>query len=270
MTNLQQKSTELREWILRSLAAAGSGHPGGSLSAIDILTLLYYQEMTVTPENYEQKEREHFILSKGHAAPALYAVLADKGFFPKEELLDLRKFGSFLQGHPDRIKTPGIDSSSGSLGQGLSIANGLALAQRLDGIQKKVFVLLGDGELQEGQVWEAAMTTAHYRLNQVIAFVDNNRLQIDGTNQAIMNVEDIGKKFSAFNWNVLTADGHDFYSLTQAVNQAKTFDQGPSVIVCKTVKGKGVSFMENQVGWHGKAPSLEEASQAIEELREAF
>jgi transketolase len=270
MTNLEQKALELREWIIRSLASAGSGHPGGSLSAIDILTTLYYQEMDISVENYDQKDRDHFILSKGHAAPALYTVLADKGFFPKEELLDLRKFGCHLQGHPDRIKTKGVDSSSGSLGQGLSIANGLALAQRLDGIQKKVYILIGDGELQEGQVWEAAMTTAHYKLNNVMAFIDNNGLQIDGTNDEVMGVKDIGQKFAAFNWNVLTADGHDFDSLTAAIKEAKAQEKAPTVIVFQTTKGKGVSFMEDQVGWHGKAPSSEEAEKALAELKEAL
>ncbi|MBX8935539.1 transketolase [Enterococcus gilvus] len=270
MNNLEEKAIELRKWIIRSLASAGSGHPGGSLSAIDILTILYYQEMDITLDNYEQKDRDHFVLSKGHAAPALYAVLADKGFFPKEELLDLRKFGCHLQGHPDRIKTHGVDTSSGSLGQGLSIANGLALAQRLDGIQKKVYILLGDGELQEGQIWEAAMTAAHYNLQNVIAFVDNNGLQIDGTNDEVMAVEDIGKKFAAFNWNVLNVSGHDFVSLGKAIAQAKQFQEAPTVIVCQTNKGKGVSFMEDQVGWHGKAPSLEEAKKALAELKEAF
>lgn len=270
MTNLEKKAGELREWIIRSLASAGSGHPGGSLSAIDILTVLYYQEMDISLENFDQKDRDHFVLSKGHAAPALYAVLADKGFFPKEELLDLRKFGCHLQGHPDRIKTRGIDTSSGSLGQGLSIANGLALAQRLDGIQKNVYILLGDGELQEGQVWEAAMTAAHYKLNRVIAFIDNNGLQIDGTNDEVMGVASIGEKFAAFNWNVLTADGHDFSSLATAIKKAKEYDEAPTVIVCQTNKGKGVSFMEDQESWHGKAPSPEEAEQALAELKEAF
>lgn len=268
MTNLKQKATELRQDIIRSLAATGSGHPGGSLSVIDILTVLYYQELEITPENYLEKDRDHFILSKGHGAPALYAVLADKGFFPKEELLQLRKFGSHLQGHPDRIKTPGVDSSSGSLGQGLSIANGLALAKRLDDSQKNVYVVLGDGELQEGQVWEAAMTSAHYKLGNLIALVDNNGLQIDGTNQEVMAVEDIGEKFSAFNWHVLKADGHNIDALSQAIQQAKAYKQGPTVIICHTVKGKGVSFMENQVGWHGKAPSTDEAQRALAELKE--
>ncbi|MEO1771519.1 transketolase [Candidatus Enterococcus ferrettii] len=270
MMNLKLKAAELRHDIIQSLAAAKSGHPGGSLSTIDILTVLYYQEMEITPENFAEKDRDHFILSKGHAAPALYAVLADKGFFQKEELLKLRKFGSLLQGHPDRIKTPGVDSSSGSLGQGLSIANGLALAKRLDGSQKGVYVLLGDGELQEGQIWEAAMTAAHYQLDHLIAFVDNNGLQIDGTNQEVMAVENIGEKFAAFNWFVLKADGHDVDSLTQAIQQAKAYKQGPSVIICNTIKGKGVSFMENQVGWHGKAPSTDEAQRALAELKEAY
>ncbi|EOI58543.1 transketolase [Enterococcus gilvus] len=270
MVNLEEKAIELRQWVIRSLASAGSGHPGGSLSAIDILTVLYYQEMDIDLKYYDQKNRDYFVLSKGHAAPALYAVLADKGFFSKEELLGLRKFGSQLQGHPDRLKTRGVDTSSGSLGQGLSIANGLALAQRMNGIEKNVYILLGDGELQEGQVWEAVMTAAHYKLDRVIAFVDNNGLQIDGTNDEVMAVKDIGQKFAAFNWHVLTADGHDFDSLTKAVQEVKRRKDGPSVIVCRTHKGKGISFMEDQVSWHGKAPSPEEAERALAELKEAL
>ncbi|MCB5955267.1 transketolase [Enterococcus sp. CWB-B31] len=270
MTDLKQKANELRKAVIQSLTQAGSGHTGGSLSAIDILTILYYQEMDITLNNYDQNDRDHFILSKGHAAPALYTVLADKGFFPKDDLTDLRKLGCHLQGHPDRIKTRGVDSSSGSLGQGLSIANGLALAKRLDSIEKNTYVLLGDGELQEGQVWEAAMTAAHYKLDRVIAFIDNNGLQIDGTNDEVMAVQSIDEKFAAFNWHVIQADGHDFTSLTHAITTAKRFTDGPSVIVCQTVKGKGISFMENQVGWHGKAPSPTEAEKALAELKEVF
>lgn len=269
MNALEEKARELRGHIIRSLASAGSGHPGGSLSAIDILTVLYYQEMDISVENYGARDRDHFILSKGHAAPALYAVLADKNFFPMTDLENLRKFGCHLQGHPDRRKTLGVDVSSGSLGQGLSIANGLALAQWLDDIERNVFVLLGDGELQEGQVWEAAMSAAHYKLDHVIALVDNNGLQIDGTNDQVMTVYDIGAKFASFNWHVLKADGHDVASIAAAVQQAKAHQGAPTVIVCNTVKGKGVSFMEDQVGWHGKAPNAEEAALALAELKEA-
>jgi transketolase len=267
MKKLATKAAELRQLIIQSLAEAGSGHPGGSLSAIDILTTLYYQEMTIEPSNYDSIARDHFILSKGHAAPALYAVLADKGFIKKDDLPQLRKFGSKLQGHPDKNKTYGVDASSGSLGQGLSIANGLALAKRLDHCDCYTYVLLGDGELQEGQVWEAAMSAAHYQLDHVIALVDHNGLQIDGTNDEVMKVEDIAAKFAGFNWQVLQADGHDFTSLTQAIQAAKKNQGAPTVIVCNTVKGKGISFMENQVSWHGKAPSAVEASQALAELQ---
>ncbi|MGX6962674.1 transketolase [Vagococcus xieshaowenii] len=270
MMKFEEKARELRGNIISSLESAGSGHPGGSLSAIDILTVLYYKEMDISLENYDSQDRDHFILSKGHAAPALYAVLADKGFFDKKELLNLRKFSSMLQGHPDRLKTRGVDSSSGSLGQGLSIANGLALAKRQDNIDKKVYVLLGDGELQEGQVWEAAMTAAHYKLNNVIALVDHNGLQIDGSNDEVMAVNNIADKFKAFNWHVLEANGHDITSLIEAIEQAKTNKGAPTMILCETIKGKGVSFMENQVGWHGKAPSPEEAQRALSELKEVL
>lgn len=267
MEKLEKKAQELRTMIIQSLAAAGSGHPGGSLSAIDILTTLYYQEMTINTQNYEQRNRDHFILSKGHGAPALYAVLADKGFFPKSDLLQLRKFGSHLQGHPDKNKTYGVDASSGSLGQGLSIANGLALAKKSDNSDCYTFVLLGDGELQEGQVWEAVMSAAHYQLNRIIVLVDHNGLQIDGTNEAIMGVNDIGAKFASFNWHVLHANGHDIPAIAQAIQTAKKQTNAPTVIVCETIKGKGVSFMENQIAWHGKAPSKEEAEKALAELK---
>ena len=269
MKKLEKKAQELRIMIIQSLAAAGSGHPGGSLSAIDILTTLYYQEMTINTQNYQQRNRDHFVLSKGHGAPALYAVLADKGFFPKSDLMQLRKFGSHLQGHPDRNKTYGVDESSGSLGQGLSIANGLALAKKIDNSDCYTFVLLGDGELQEGQVWEAVMSAAHYQLNRIIVLIDHNGLQIDGTNDAIMGVNDIGAKFTSFNWHVLHANGHDIPSIAKAVQMAKKQTSAPTVIVCETIKGKGVSFMENQVSWHGKAPSKEEAEKALAELKGA-
>ncbi|WP_430606630.1 transketolase [Enterococcus sp. AZ170] len=266
MEKLEKKAQELRRMIIESLAAAGSGHPGGSLSAIDILTTLYYQEMTINTQNYEQRDRDHFILSKGHGAPALYAILADKGFFPKSDLMTLRKFGSHLQGHPDKNKTYGVDASSGSLGQGLSIANGLALAKRSNDSDCFTFVLLGDGELQEGQVWEAAMSAAHYHLNRLIVLIDHNGLQIDGTNEAIMGVNDIGAKFASFNWHVQQVNGHTISAIAQAIQMAKKETEAPSVIVCETIKGKGISFMENQVGWHGKAPSHEEAALALAEL----
>lgn len=266
MEELKKIAKDLRKDIVKSIGAAGSGHPGGSLSAVDILTILYFKEMKISPENLLEKNRDFFVMSKGHGAPALYAVLASKGFFPREELLTLRKFGSRLQGHPDKLKTPGVDVSSGSLGQGLSIANGIALGQKADDFKNHIFVLVGDGELQEGQIWEAAMTSAHYQLNNVILLVDNNGLQIDGSNSDIMNLGNLKDKFASFNWRVLEADGHDFVDLELNLRLAKKEKNQPTVIICKTIKGKGISFMENQVEWHGKSPTSEEVSKALSEL----
>lgn len=263
---LKKKANDIRIDIIREIHAAGSGHPGGSLSAADIITYLYFAEMNVDPADPEKQDRDRFVLSKGHAAPALYAALAEKGFFPKETLMTLRKLGSILQGHPDKKKVPGIDMSTGSLGQGISAAVGMALAAKTDGSTSRVYAVLGDGELQEGIVWEAAMAAAHYRLDNLTAFIDWNGLQIDGKNEDVMTVAPVGEKFLAFGWNVQMIDGHDFEQIAQAVENAKKITGCPQMIVAKTVKGKGVSFMENEAGWHGKAPSDEQAKQAVEEL----
>lgn len=264
--DLQSKARTIRRHIVEMVAEAGSGHPGGSLSSADIVTALYFHVMNVDPEKPEWSERDRFVLSKGHAAPVLYAALAEKGFFPKEELLKLRKTGSILQGHPDMKVTPGLDMTTGSLGQGLSAANGMALSAKLDNKDYRVYVVMGDGEMEEGQIWEAAMAAAHYKLDNLTAFVDHNGLQIDGPITQVMSPESIQDKFKAFGWNVIDIDGHDMKQILEAVEKAKTVKGKPTVIVAKTVKGKGVSFMENQVGWHGKAPTLEQAKEALTTL----
>ena len=263
---LEQKATILRKDIVEMLYKAGSGHPGGSLSAVEILSALYFKEMNVDEKNPAWKERDRFVLSKGHGAPVLYAALVEKGFFPKSELWKLRKIGSLLQGHPEMKNIPGIDMSTGSLGQGFSTAVGMALGLKTDKSDSRVFTLLGDGELQEGIVWEAAMAAAHYNLDNLTAFVDYNGLQIDGPNEEVMGVNPITDKFKAFGWNVLTADGHNFAEIFDALEKAKETKNKPTVVVAKTVKGKGVSFMEDQAGWHGKAPNKEERDQAMNEL----
>ncbi|MBC7324518.1 MAG: transketolase [Moorella sp. (in: Bacteria)] len=263
---LQNKAREIRTHIIRMTAAAGSGHPGGSLSAADIVTALYFHLMRLDPQRPSWPDRDRFILSKGHAAPLLYAALAERGFFPVEELLTLRKLGSRLQGHPDMKSLPGVEMSTGSLGQGLSAGNGMALAARLDGRDYRVFVLLGDGEIQEGMVWEAAMAAAHYRLDNVTAFLDYNGLQIDGPVTEVMSVEPVAEKWVAFGWDVQVIDGHDMVQIIQAVEVARQVRGRPQMIVARTVKGKGVSFMENQVNWHGAAPKPEEAERALAEL----
>lgn len=252
--------------IIEAVAAAKSGHPGGSLSVADILTVLYFRKMNINPENPKWEDRDRLVLSKGHVAPALYSVLAERGYFPKETLKTLRKFESMLQGHPDMKSTPGVDMSTGSLGQGLSAANGMALAAKLDKKDYKIYVILGDGEVQEGQVWEAAMSAAHYKLDNVIAFLDYNGLQIDGSNEEVMNISPIDSKFEAFGWNVIKIDGHDLEAIDKAVDEAKLVKEKPTVIIAKTVKGKGVSFMENQAGWHGTAPNEDQRKAAIEEI----
>ncbi|KHO63313.1 transketolase [Thermoanaerobacter sp. YS13] len=263
---LKQKAKEVRIDIINMLAEAGSGHPGGSLSCADILTLLYFDKMNVKPDNPKWEDRDRLVLSKGHAAPALYAVLAEKGFFPKEELKTLRKLGSILQGHPDMKSTPGLDMTTGSLGQGLSAANGMALAGKLDKKDYRVYVILGDGELQEGQIWEAAMTAAHYKLDNLTAILDFNGLQIDGPNREVKNIEPVNEKFKAFGWHVIEIDGHDFDQIDRAIEEAKATKRRPTLIIAHTIKGKGVSFMENQVGWHGNAPNEEQRQKAIQEL----
>lgn len=263
---LKKNALNARVSIMKMLAESGSGHPGGSLSMIDILTVLYFDKMNVKVSDPKWQDRDRFVLSKGHGAPGLYAVLAEKGFFPKEELLKLRKCGSMLQGHPDMKGTPGIDMSTGSLGQGLSAANGMAIAGKLDQKEYRVYTIVGDGEIQEGQIWEAAMSSSHYQLDNLTLFVDHNGFQIDGSNDEVMTVNPIPDKFRAFGWNVIEIDGHDFNQIGAAIDMAKTVKGKPTAIVAETVKGKGVSFMEHQVGWHGKAPSLQQRDQAVEEL----
>ena len=263
---LQEKAKDIRIDIIRQIHSAGSGHPGGSLSAADIITYLYFAEMNIDPENPDKADRDRFVLSKGHAAPALYAALAEKGYFPKETLLTLRQVGSILQGHPDRKKIPGVDMSTGSLGQGVSAAVGMALANKIDGSSARVYAVLGDGELQEGMVWEAAMAAAHYNLSGLTIFIDHNGLQIDGKNEEVITVAPIEDKFRRFGWDVQTIDGHDFEEIAAAVEKAKTVKDRPQAIIAETVKGKGVSFMEDQAGWHGKAPNDEQAAQAVKEL----
>lgn len=265
-TELEKKSNQVRRHIIEMTCIAGSGHPGGSLSGADIVTALYFSEMRIDPARPDWPDRDRFVLSKGHAAPLLYSALAERGFFPVEELKTLRKLGSRLQGHPDMRKLPGVEISTGSLGQGLSAANGMALAARLDRRDCRVYVLLGDGEIQEGMVWEAAMAAAHYKLDNIAAFVDHNGFQIDGPVDEIMSPEPVADKWRAFGWHVINIDGHDFKQILNALAEAKTVKDRPTMILAKTVKGKGVSFMENQVGWHGVAPKREEAEKALCEL----
>lgn len=263
---LKETAKTVRKNIIESVSAAKSGHPGGSLSVADILTVLYFDKMNINPEQPKMENRDRLILSKGHVAPALYSVLAERGYFPKEELTKLRKFNCMLQGHPDMKSIPGIDMSTGSLGQGLSAANGMALAAKLDKKDHKIYVILGDGEVQEGQVWEAAMSSAHYKLDNVTAILDYNGLQIDGSNDEVMGISPIDKKFAAFGWHVIKIDGHDLEAIGNAINEAKTISGKPTIIIAKTIKGKGVSFMQNDAGWHGTAPNEEQRKAAIEEL----
>lgn len=257
---------ELRREIIKMLACAGSGHPGGSLSIAEIITYLYFKEMRIDPANPGWPDRDRFVLSKGHAAPALYGILALREFFPKEELTNLRKLGSCLQGHPDMHKLPGVDMSTGSLGQGLSAACGMALAAKIDQKDYHVFAVIGDGETQEGQIWEAAMFAAHYKLDNLIVFLDHNGLQIDGRTTDVMSPEPLDEKWKSFGWQVQIIDGHDLEAIAGAVKSAKEGKGKPAMIIANTVKGKGVSFMENQAGWHGRAPKPEEAQKALEEL----
>lgn len=263
--DLQITACRVRKGIIEGVYNAKSGHPGGSLSIAELLTYLYFEKMNVNPEDPENPERDRFVLSKGHCAPALYAVLALKGYFSEKELKNLRHIGSMLQGHPC-INTKGIDMSSGSLGQGISAACGMALAGKIDNKSYKVYSVLGDGEIEEGQVWEAAMFAAHYKLDNLVAIVDNNGLQIDGPVTEVCSPEPITDKFAAFGWKVLTMDAHDFDSIEKAFAEAENLDGKPVMIVAKSVKGKGVSFMENQVSWHGCAPNSEQYEQAMKEL----
>lgn len=263
---LREVAGQIRRDIVSMLAEAGSGHPGGSLSAVEILTTLFFREMRIDPANPQWPQRDRFVLSKGHAAPVLFATLAERGFFPREELLTFRKINSRLQGHPDMKKAPGVDFSTGSLGQGFSASVGMALADKLDGKESRIFVLLGDGEVEEGIVWEAAMAAAHYKLDNLTAFLDYNRLQIDGPISEVMSPEPLDAKFQAFGWNVLVIDGHCFQAITEAVGTARSTKGRPTMIIANTIKGKGVSFMENQVGWHGTAPNPEQKEKALAEL----
>ena len=256
----------IRRDVLEMIHAAGSGHPGGSLSAVELLATLYFDVLSVDPARPDDPDRDRFLLSKGHAAPVLYSVLARRGFFDPALLPTLRQLGSPLQGHPHMERLPGLDCSSGSLGQGLSIANGLAMAARRTGRSYRTYCLMGDGEIQEGQVWEAAMTAAHFRLDDVCAIVDDNGVQLDGLTRDIMQVEPIGDKFRAFGWHVIEVDGHDLAALRAAFDDAAATKGRPTVLVAKTVKGKGVSFMEGQPAWHGKAPNDEELAAALAEL----
>ena len=263
---LKEKAKGIRKSIVSMIAEAKSGHPGGSLSATDILTALYFDEMNIDPANPKMEGRDRFVLSKGHAAPAVYATLAEKGYFSKDELSTLRKFGSRLQGHPDMKKLPGIEISTGSLGQGLSVANGMALNAKIYGENYRTYIMLGDGEIQEGQIWEAAMSSAHYKLDNLCAFLDHNNLQIDGNVTEIMGIEPVNKKWEAFGWNVIEIDGHDFEQILSALDKAKQCKEKPTIVIAKTIKGKGVSFMENVCCFHGVAPTAEELEKALAEL----
>ena len=268
MTNqeLQKTANEVRKSIITALHAAGAGHPGGSLSSTDIFTYLYFEEMNIDPKNVKDQNRDRFVLSKGHCAPGLYSVMAERGYFPKEELTTLRKLGSRLQGHPSMQYLPGLDMSSGSLGQGISAACGMALSGKMDNKDFRVYTLLGDGEIQEGQVWEAAMFAGFRKLDNLVVIVDNNNLQIDGPIDKECSPYPIDKKFEAFNFHVINIDGHNFDEIRAAFKEARETKGMPTAIIAHTVKGKGVSFMENQAGWHGKAPNDDEYKQAMEEL----
>lgn len=264
---LENIAKVLRKDIIKMVTESASGHPGGSLSAVEIVTTLYFNEMNINVEDHKNPNRDRFVLSKGHAAPVLYAALAEKGFFNKEELMKLRKTGAMLQGHPNMNYIPGVDMSTGSLGQGVSAAVGMALAGKLDNSSYRVYTLLGDGELEEGQVWEAAMCAAHYKLDNLTAFVDYNGLQIDGDIDKVMNPNPIADKFVAFGWNAIyLEDGHDLVKIKDAIEAGKEVKDKPTMIVCKTIKGKGVSFMENQASWHGSAPSKEQCEMALKEI----
>lgn len=268
MTNLELQKTanEVRKGIVRAVHSAKAGHPGGSLSAADLFTYLYFEEMNIDPENPKMEDRDRFVLSKGHTAPGLYSTLAHRGYFPVEELLTLRHVGSRLQGHPCMQETPGVDMSSGSLGQGISAAVGMALAAKMDHKDYRVYTLLGDGEIQEGQVWEASMFAGHRKLDNLVVIVDNNGLQIDGKIDDVCSPYPIDKKFEAFNFHVINIDGNDFDQIDAAFKEARATKGMPTAIICKTVKGKGVSFMENSAGWHGKAPNDEEYAVAMADL----
>lgn len=266
---LQKQALEIRKSVLDAVHSAKAGHPGGSLSAADILTYLYFEEMNIEPKNPKKEDRDRFVLSKGHSAPALYAVLAHRGYFPVEDLLTLRKIDSYLQGHPDMKNIPGVDMTTGSLGQGISAGVGMALAGKMKNADYRVYVMCGDGEIQEGQVWEAAMFAGFHKLDNLCVIVDNNNLQIDGSVEEICSPYPIDKKFEGFNFHTISIDGHNFEQIRAAFEEAKTVKGMPTVIIVKTVKGKGVSFMENNYKWHGTAPNDEKYVAAMEELGKA-
>ena len=266
---LQKVANEVRKDIVTALHAAKAGHPGGSLSAADLFTYLYFEEMNIDPKDPKKADRDRFVLSKGHTAPGLYSVLAERGYFPKEDLVTLRHLGSYLQGHPDMKHIPGVDMSSGSLGQGISAAVGMALSAKLSNDSYRVYTLLGDGEIQEGQVWEAAMFAGARKLDNLVVIVDNNGLQIDGKVEDVCSPYPIDKKFEAFNFHVITINGNDMDEIAAALKEARETKGMPTAIIAKTTKGKGVSFMENAVGWHGKAPNDEEYKIAMEDLEKA-
>ncbi|MEG0265440.1 MAG: transketolase [Erysipelotrichaceae bacterium] len=266
INDLKKHAQHIRQGIVNMVSAANSGHPGGSLSSVEILTTIYFTQMDINKENLSSKERDRFVLSKGHASPVLYSTLAEKGFIEESELLTFRKINTRLQGHPSMNLLPGLDMSTGSLGQGISAAVGMAISNKAHQEDHRIYTLLGDGECEEGQVWEAAMAAAHYKLDNLCAFVDNNGLQIDGEITSVMNPTPIDEKFKAFGWHIIHVDGHDFEALINACNEAKVIKGKPTLILAKTIKGKGVSFMENQAGWHGKAPNAEQREQALAEL----
>ena len=266
---LQKVANEVRKDIVTAVHAAKAGHPGGSLSAADVFTYLYFEEMNIDPKDPKKADRDRFVLSKGHTAPGLYSVLAERGYFPKEDLKTLRHLGSYLQGHPDMKHIPGVDMSSGSLGQGISAATGMALSAKLSNDDYRVYTLLGDGEIEEGQVWEAAMFAGFRKLDNLVVIVDNNGLQIDGDIADVCSPYPIDKKFEAFNFHVINIDGNDFDQIEAAFKEARETKGMPTAIIAKTIKGKGVSFMEDQAGWHGKAPNDEQYAQAMEELEKA-
>lgn len=264
---LQKIAKEIRISIIEEVYAGKSGHPGGSLSCADILTVLYFNQMNINPANPKEEKRDRLVLSKGHCSPALYATLAQRGYFDKKELITFRGIDSILQGHPDMKKVPGVDMSTGSLGQGLSAANGMAMAAKLNKDTNRVYCLLGDGEIEEGQIWEAAMSALHYKLDNLCVIIDNNNLQIDGKIEEVMSSYPIDEKFRSFGFHVIRIDGHNIEQIITALEEAKTVKEKPTLILAKTIKGKGVSFMENQVGWHGKAPNEEQYKIAIKELK---
>lgn len=263
---LENKAKEIRRGIIEQVYSASSGHPGGSLSIADIMAVLYFDELNINEENPNWEERDRLVLSKGHCSPALYAVLAERGYFPKEDLKGFRNIQSKLQGHPNMNDVPGVDMSSGSLGQGLSVANGMAISAKLDNKPYRVYCILGDGEIEEGQIWEAAMASNKYKLDNLCVIIDNNNLQIDGSIEEVMSSYPIDQKFQSFGFHVITINGHDITQIKQALKEAKKIKGKPTCIIAQTTKGKGISFMENQAGWHGKAPNQEQYEQALKEL----